>query len=120
MIRALLIWAALVVPASAEMTWESRWRRIMIRPPDPGIASFFTDRLGAWGDRLGHDDCASPEEPRGTRLRICSAEACIVCTVMDKGPNARLRRPIDLSPAGFRALGFRMGDGLGRVTIDRE
>jgi rare lipoprotein A (peptidoglycan hydrolase) len=118
---------AVVASAAHAETFEARWRRIMIRPPDPGVASWYEDRLASTGEHLHPWDrnperftCASPEEPVGTRLRVCHGDRCLVCRVADYGPRPRLQRRVDLTPAGFEALGFRLADGLGVVTFDRE
>lgn len=122
--KAIVFLLALTAGAQAQ-TFELMWRRIMIRPPDPGIASWYSDRLTSSGERLRPHDrndltCASPEEPIGTRLRVCRGDRCIVCRVNDYGPHPRLKRRIDLTPAGFGALGLRLTDGVAAVTLDRE
>lgn len=94
----------------------------MIRPPDSGVASYFADRYGAWGNRLSRSElfCAIPDGSYGDRLEVCSDLACIVCTVRDIGPAKRLRRAIDLSPEAFRALTGGLAAGLVPVRIDWE
>lgn len=116
---------AFASPAHAAESFDDRWRRIMVRPPDPGVASWYSDARTSSGERLrphDHHDltCASPDEPVGTRLRVCSGSRCIVCRVNDYGPAPSLKRRVDLTPAGFTDLGFRLIDGLGTVTIDRD
>lgn len=121
-------WAVLLslLPSSLfAQTFEARWRRIMIRPPNPGIISWYNDRLTSSGERLRPWDrsdltCASPEEPVATRLRVCLGARCIVCRVNDIGPHPRLHRRLDLTPAGFSMLGLKLNDGLAYATFDRE
>jgi rare lipoprotein A (peptidoglycan hydrolase) len=123
--KAIIILSLLWSAAAHGQNFELEWRRLMARPPNPGIASFYSDKLTSTGERLrpwARDDltCASPEEPMGTRLRVCHGDRCIVCRVADIGPHPRLRRRIDLTPRGFEMLGLRLDDGLGFVTLDRE
>lgn len=98
----------------------------MVRPPSDGIASWYTDAQTASGERLrpwakaGVYQCASPDEPMGVVLRVCHGASCIVCRVVDRGPNRRLKRTLDLTPVAFRELAGSLNRGLIPVTIDRE
>jgi rare lipoprotein A (peptidoglycan hydrolase) len=105
-----------------EYLWTSRVRR----DPNDGIASHYEDKLTATGELLRPYDtkrftCAHPD-PRelGQVLRIRHFDKCIVCQVNDIGPAEYLHRAIDLTPAGFKALGVHLNDGLGNVKIDRK
>lgn len=118
-------WPAL--PRGGEGTFQQRWATRIARDPADGVASFFTDRLGADGERLHPEDrnpkehlCARPDPADlGSRLRITGPGGSIICRVADIGPARELKREVDLLPAGFRAIGLRPSDGLGRVRIER-
>jgi rare lipoprotein A len=125
LIRATWLIAALLAAPAHAGEFEAAWRRIMVRPPNPGMASWYSDARTSSGERLRPHDrddltCASPDEPLGTRLRVCHGGRCIVCRVNDHGPRPHLKRVVDLTPAGFTMLGLRLIDGLGYVTVDRE
>ena len=89
------------------------------------MASFYSDRETASGERLRPDDpndltCARPEPSElGACLIVSRGDKSIRCRVNDVGPQPSLKRKIDLTSKGFELLGMRKIDGLGRVTIRR-
>ncbi len=114
-------------PRGGEGTFQQRWAKRVSRDPNDGVVSFFTDRLGAYGNRLYPERanppvhyCAHPDPSElGQRFRVTGPGGSIVCEVADIGPAPRLRRALDLLPAGFKAIGLRPIDGLGWARIER-
>ncbi len=114
--------AFLASSARAE-EFEHRWLMRIKPPPYSGLATTFSDPVGAWGNRLDHSQriCAHVLEARGTKLRVTNVEngKTTVCEVQDIGPNRKFwpRREIDLSAAADRDIGCA---GMCSVTIERE
>lgn len=96
-------------------------------PPKPqsrsGVASWVDYRLAgslmANGKPFDPDKltCASWHYPLGTVLLVTTPDRGTVVTVTDRGPNKRLGREIDLSPAAFKRLA-PLSKGLVDVTIN--
>jgi rare lipoprotein A len=90
---------------------------------ESGLASYYGNESGtrtASGERFNENDmtCAHRSHPFGTRLRVTTKSASIVCRVNDRGPSKRLRgRIIDLSVGAARHLGI-LGRGLAEVTVE--
>ena len=114
-------------PRGAPGSFQTIWTQRIATDPGEGVASFFSDRLGADGERLHPEDrnpkehlCARPDPAEiGSCLKITGPGGPITCRVADVGPDPKLKRAIDLLPAGFKAIGLKPIDGLGRVTIKR-
>ena len=112
-------------PRGGVGTFQQLWVSRVSSDPGSGIASFYSDAKTATGERVRPNDtidltCARPDPGElGTCLIVSSGERSIRCRVNDVGPNKITGRVIDLTPAGFRMLGFRPIDGIGRVTIRR-
>lgn len=111
-------------PAAAG-TFDDKWLTRIKPPPYGGIATEFTDRRGAWGNRIDpHRQfvCAHLIEPRGQRLLVTNVAngRSAVCEVQDRGPDRHKRfwprREIDITPPVNRAIGC---GGYCRVTIER-
>ncbi len=115
------------LPAAAS-SFAEHWDIRIKRPPAPGYASFYSDYRTASGERLRPHDrtdltCASPSEPLGRCLKVFHVKQgevrSITCRVNDRGPHARLKRVIDLTPAGFEMLGIPRRQGVAWVSIER-
>jgi hypothetical protein len=106
--------------------FEYWWHKRVTRDPNDGIASFYTDHQTASGENLKpwdttHLTCSHPDPKElGQMLRVRYRDKCIVCRVTDVGPDEKLRRAIDLTPAEFKLLGLRTVEGLAYVKIDRH
>jgi len=117
---AFLLSAAVIL--SGATSFEDRWLARVKPQPYDGIATTFSDRKGAWGNRLDHSRsiCAHHLEKRGQLLLVTNRKngRQIVCEVQDRGPNRRFwpRREIDLSPTANKALGC---SGMCDVDIER-
>lgn len=62
--------------------------------------------------------CASYDFPLGTRLELTRGKKSAECIVLDRGPNKRLGRKLDLSRRVFTRLG-KEEDGTIEVKIRR-
>jgi len=99
------------------------WLTRIKPPPYSGVGTSFTDRKGAWGNRIApHRDrvCAHMLEQRGQRLRVTNLDngKSAECEVQDRGPHRRFwpRRELDMTPPVDRAIGC---DGMCNVHIER-
>jgi len=107
-------------------TFQALWMQRTAPHPKPGIASWYNDKLTATGERLRPYDaqnctCSHPEASElGQRYIVKRGDKSIACLVNDIGPAKRLNRAIDLTPACFELLGFKLNEGLGLVTIERQ
>ena len=112
-------------PRGGPGTFQATWANRVAPDPGEGVASFYSDHETASGERLRPDDpndltCARPEPSElGACLIVSHGDKSIRCRVNDVGPQPSLKRKIDLTPAGWRQLGLKPIDGLGRVTIKR-
>lgn len=114
-------------PRGGEGTFQHLWVSRVEKDPGIGVASHYDDLLTATGERLRPADpnpkgftCSRPDRGElGQRLKVSRGLRWIICRVNDIGPNKRLNRKIDLTPAGFAALGMKPSDGLGLVRIER-
>lgn len=95
---------------------------------DTVVVSFYGDgeKLNthtANGERFNPalQTCAHPHYPFGTILKVTNPEngIWIECRVNDRGPAKRLRRGLDLTPAGFRLLGIQKRRGLARLRVQK-
>lgn len=115
---------ALTATAAHGGTFEDRWGARIKPQPYGGIATEFTDAVGAWGNRIDRRAfvCAHLDEPRGQRLRVTNTAngKSAICEVQDRGPDRHKRlwprRVIDMTPPVNRAIGC---GGYCRVTIER-
>jgi len=86
-----------------------------------GVASWYgawhTGRPMANGERYNPDamTAASYAWPLGTVVRVSAGDNSVVVTITDRGPDKRLGRLIDLSPAAFGKLA-PLDQGLVGVT----
>jgi rare lipoprotein A len=78
-----------------------------------GIASFYTDRRTASGERFNGKALTAAHRiwPMGTQVRVTNRNN-------DRGPYVR-GRIIDLTPAAAEAIGLTWKMGLARVTLER-
>jgi rare lipoprotein A (peptidoglycan hydrolase) len=121
---ALAILGAFLATPVAAATFEDLWLTRIKPPPYGGVATEFSDRKGAWGNRIDPSRdriCAHMIEARGQRLRVTNVETgrSTVCVVQDRGPHRRFwpRREVDLTPPVSREIGC---NGKCRVEIERE
>lgn len=123
MIWRVLALAWLAYPANAG-TFDGKWNTRIKPVPYSGIATTFSDRIGAWGNRLDHSQriCAHLTEPRGQRLRVTNLATgrSTTCEVQDRGPDRHKRywprRELDMSAPVDRAIGC---GGYCVVSIER-
>lgn len=129
--KALIVLLLLTNPVKAG--FDDVWRERIAREPDQtGIASIYSDRRVATGERFDPAalTCAHRTRPLCTlaqdRAGVCPSRSYIVirlegkavqCRVNDRGPHIA-GRIIDLSSATARALGLSLKRGLARVTLD--
>ena len=110
--------------ANAGLPWEAHWG------PREGIASFYgTSRHGDHsgdgfiGQKMANGEpmdpralsCAHWTIPLGALVRVTYQGKSVDVHVEDRGPNPRLHRVIDLTPAAARAIGIT---GTGHVHLD--
>jgi len=112
-------------------TFDDLWRARIERDPatvsEPatyGVASMYTDRLTATGERFhpyerdpGRYTCASPTLPMGTVVVVIRGDRWRQCRINDVGPAGYLGRVIDLPVTMAADLGISEADGLGKVTV---
>lgn len=82
-----------------------------------GLASWYTGRRTASGERYGGFTAAHRSYPFGTRVRVTNTNTgrSVVVRINDRGPFVR-GRVIDLSRASARAIGV---SGVSRVALKR-
>lgn len=111
------------LPRGKPGTFHTLWTQRVAPHPSSGIASWYDDNLTATG-KLNVNDPAMCSHPDPSELhqvyKVTRGNRSITCRVVDIGPHKRLKRAIDLTPAGFKALGMKVTDGLGHVKIERE
>jgi rare lipoprotein A len=87
-----------------------------------GIASFYTDRRTASGERFNGKALTAAHRiwPMGTQVRVTNrnSERSVIVRINDRGPYVR-GRIIDLTPAAAEAIGLTWKMGLARVTLER-
>lgn len=113
------------LPRGGVGTFQQLYTYRIEKDPVPGIASFYDDKVTATGEMLRPYDmsdltCSHPKPSElGQRYKVCREGKCITCRVNDVGPNVRLKRALDMTPAGAAALGITKEMGLAEVTIER-
>jgi hypothetical protein len=102
---------------SATVSWYSRESCRL--NPDVNCPTASGDSLIEL-ERKGVLFCAKWDAKFGTRYKVCSRRsgACVNVVVLDRGPNKRLGRPLDLSKEAFRKIA-PLDRGLEKVTIER-
>ena len=84
-------------------------------------ASCHAGQVASWYvPRVNGMVCASYEYPMGTRLKVTEVHngSWVIVTVIERGPNRRLGRTVDLSRTAFLCLdGLELG--LAEITIER-
>ncbi len=90
--------------------------------PEIGLASVYTDRRTASGERFSARAFTAAHRtlPFGTRVRVtcCRTGRSTIVRVNDRGPFVR-GRIIDLSPAAAAGIGLSRKTGLTAVEITR-
>ena len=113
-------------PRGGVGSFQQLWAFRVLKDPMPGIASFYNDgKKTATGETLRPHDaddltCAHPSPSElGQRYRVTRGDKSITCRVNDVGPHVRLKRALDMTPAGAAALGITKEMGLAPVMIER-
>ena len=93
-----------------------------LTPHESGIASIYTDRRTASGERFSPKSLTAAHRtlPFGTLVRVTSTKTgrSSIVRINDRGPYIR-GRVIDLSPAAAESIGFTKSMGITKVTIAR-
>jgi rare lipoprotein A len=92
------------------------------KPGEVGIASIYTDRITATGERYRKTAmCAAHKTlPLGCKVRVVNlynGKSCVV-RINDRGPYIR-GRIIDLTPTAASAIGLSWRAGLTKVRVER-
>lgn len=57
--------------------------------------------------------------PLHSRWQVCGTAGCATVVALDRGPNRRLHRLIDLNPTSYQAACGSLKQGVCRVTVER-
>jgi rare lipoprotein A len=90
--------------------------------PQHGVASIYTDRRTASGERFqsGALTAAHRSLPLGSQVRVThlGTNKSVIVRINDRGPYIR-GRIIDLTPAAAAKIGLGYSQGLAKVKLER-
>jgi rare lipoprotein A (peptidoglycan hydrolase) len=120
MVRVCAVVLALWAGTANAQSFDDLWMGRVAWPPSDGVATTYSDRFDARGQRIDHSkiSCAHPSEPFGSVLTVTNAKTgkTIDCPVQDRGPFTK-GRVLDLSEAANRELGC---EGRCEVIVRRR
>jgi rare lipoprotein A len=95
---------------------------VRVQSTEVGVASIYTDRRTASGERYRSTAMAAAHKrwPLGSRVRVTNLYngRSVIVRINDRGPYIR-GRVIDLTPTAASAIGLTRSMGLAKVRIER-